>query len=808
MRSPGKLDPNTGKPVLIADVNKRDLGSDPSDLLRINGILYFTAQDPINGRQLWKIDPSTNLAAEVTSFPSDANASIYDLKDINGTGYFYVSIDYKSELWKIDSLTGNPSPVKFPNGVSDISIVKNENGVLFFLASDSTNGEGFWRLDSASGTPVRLTEINPSVANSNPYEFTKFNGGLYFVPFGLGSARDLLKLDPVTGATTQVTNFGTSGNAIGFLSVVNGLLYFEVYGNDPNTSQLWKLDSNGNTVRIDIASNSFITLENFTNVNGTLYVTSSDSTGVVNLLKVDPNTNSAVVITALHTNPDSLSYTPRSLINVGGILYYSDYNSVNGTELWKVNPASSAPVRVSDINPGVGDSRPSDWTNVNGVLYFSAEDPVSGREIWKIDPASGSPVRVTDINPGSGNSIVPPEYSSPSILGVEGKKLYLNADNGVNGPELWVLDTNNAPTGTPTAILPSTLEDTPISISPTSLLAGFSDIDLDPLSVFNLSASNGSLLKTLSAYTFTPSPNYSGPVTLSYSVLDGSGGTVAATQSFTVTPVNDAPVVAGTTVSTRKNIGLFSAKTTVDLSGLISDPDPDGLTGSKIRVFSASHGTVNEIYQDSRTVTFTPTAGFSGTASFDYTVTDASGLTSEMATVKVEVGNILFSGNRDGLIQGTNGNDYIAGLYKNITIKGGDGDDYILGGSGNVSIFGENGNDKLLGNSGANKMIGGAGNDFISGGGGADLLTGGPGRDKFVLDQKSADVRITDFTPGEDWLALGSGLSFGQLTIGVSGSDTIIQLSDKTLAILSGVASKSITAADFVTVTASDFAPV
>ena len=55
---------------------------------------------------------------------------------------------------------------------------------------------------------------------------------------------------------------------------------------------------------------------------------------------------------------------------------------------------------VKDINPGLGDSGPSDLTNVNGTLYFQADDGVHGFELWKSDGTAAGTVMVKDINPG------------------------------------------------------------------------------------------------------------------------------------------------------------------------------------------------------------------------------------------------------------------------------------------------------------------------------------------------------------------------------------------------------------------------
>jgi len=58
-------------------------------------------------------------------------------------------------------------------------------------------------------------------------------------------------------------------------------------------------------------------------------------------------------------------------------------------------------VRVKDINPGTGRSRPFGATIFNNAVYFSAFDAAGGFELWRSDGTEAGTVRVKDINPGA-----------------------------------------------------------------------------------------------------------------------------------------------------------------------------------------------------------------------------------------------------------------------------------------------------------------------------------------------------------------------------------------------------------------------
>ncbi|AFZ22821.1 putative calcium-binding protein [Cylindrospermum stagnale PCC 7417] len=395
---------------------------------------------------------------------------------------------------------------------------------------------------------------------------------------------------------------------------------------------------------------------------------------------------------------------------------------------------------------------------------------------------------------------------------------YTVSDNGNGGTStatvnLTINGVNDAPTGSPTATLSNTPEDTAINITAADLLTGFSDVDAgDILSVTNLTATNGALVDNLNGtYTFTPTADFNGAVNLTYDVTDGTATLAGQTRSFSVTPVNDAPVAVNDSAST-----FFGTSVNIAVSSLLAnDTDIDSTSLSITGVSGATHGTAvlnnngtaNNTADDF--VSFTPNLLFFGNASFNYTLSDGS--LTDTATVTVAVGlNILGTNFADNLF-GTSGNDIIDGGNGNDTIYGGAGDDSLYGGNGNDVLYGDglmdggagndtlnggNGNDTLYGGAGSDTLYGGAGSDLLYGGIGSDTLTGGNGNDTFAFAAGEGTDTITDFSDGQDLIGLYSGLSFGQLSF--SGSNILVTSTNEILATLTGINTTTFTAADFV----------
>ncbi|HEY8380525.1 MAG TPA: cadherin-like domain-containing protein, partial [Microvirga sp.] len=128
-----------------------------------------------------------------------------------------------------------------------------------------------------------------------------------------------------------------------------------------------------------------------------------------------------------------------------------------------------------------------------------------------------------------------------------------SADGTETSVTINITGTNDAPklTGQQTQ-LPSGEEDGTYTFATADLLKGFTDVDGGPLSVVDVTASNGTLVNNGGTWTYTPNLNYNGPVTLNYTVIDGKGGSAPGSLEFSLAPVNDAPV---NTVASAQTIG-------------------------------------------------------------------------------------------------------------------------------------------------------------------------------------------------------------------------------------------------------------
>src|SRR5262249_17967576 len=134
-----------------------------------------------------------------------------------------------------------------------------------------------------------------------------------------------------------------------------------------------------------------------------------------------------------------LSSSPTNLTAVGNTLFFAANDGVTGEELWKSDGTAAGTGLVKDIRPGsnpdgsANGTAPQHLTAVDGTLFLAADDGVHGTELWKSDGTGASTVLVKDIRPGNYDS------SPYSLTAVDGT-LFFTANDGAHGTELWKSD--------------------------------------------------------------------------------------------------------------------------------------------------------------------------------------------------------------------------------------------------------------------------------------------------------------------------------------------------------------------------------
>ncbi|MGF1676594.1 MAG: putative Ig domain-containing protein, partial [Rivularia sp. (in: cyanobacteria)] len=448
-------------PKQLTYLNSSLVGSNPSDITDVNGVIYFTADDGRSGRELWKLQANGNPPIRVSDINFGfASANPENLTVVNGTLYFTADNGKQGrELWKISN-TGTPELIE------DINLGANSanpdnltvfNNTLYFIADDEKYGKELWKLDSF-GKPQVVQEISLYSQSSHPTNLTIFNEALYFT---LTDKSDKIQLwrTTTTGITEQVNNIASNLFNFSNFNVVNNTLFFTAQDRYNNVILL-KIDNQGNTQPITGINSNFYNLSNMTAINNTLYFSTTDYNRSY-LWKIDSNGNAQQL-----NNYGSLANLSNisNLVVVNDILYFSGIDRYNGLKIWQIDHNGNSKQVLGTFSSY---SNLSNFTVVNDILYFISDNSL----LWKIDNAYAN--RINGIAPSSSisnltvanntlyfnltdryndsklakinnngyvetvRSINP--ISNPSNLQIINDTVYFTANDGNNGNELWKL---------------------------------------------------------------------------------------------------------------------------------------------------------------------------------------------------------------------------------------------------------------------------------------------------------------------------------------------------------------------------------
>lgn len=163
-----------------------------------------------------------------------------------------------------------------------------------------------------------------------------------------------------------------------------------------------------------------------------------------------------------------------------------------------------------------------------------------------------------------------------------------------------------------------------------NVLSNDSDANGDTLTVTSVSKPQfGTASTNGQSVTYTPNPTFVGTDSFSYFVSDGKGGTAAGSVMVTVNGANgpnQSPTASNDTIVTTPGSAVI-----IDV--LLNDADPNGDTLLISIDGQPANGTA--IVENGKIV-YTPKAGFSGTDTFTYIVSDGKG-GSASASVTVTV---------------------------------------------------------------------------------------------------------------------------------------------------------------------------
>lgn len=169
---------------MVKDIYVGPESSNPTDFQVFGDYMYFTAVDGIHGRELWMTNGIETSLIDISQGKRSSNPK--ELTVFNDTLYFTATHpDYGPELFKIDTPGGNYELLKDIRpgkaGVipSNLTVVNNEY-MVFSGITDDNKGRELWVTDGSAENTELLKDIWVGDKSSSPKDFLSYNGNVYF----------------------------------------------------------------------------------------------------------------------------------------------------------------------------------------------------------------------------------------------------------------------------------------------------------------------------------------------------------------------------------------------------------------------------------------------------------------------------------------------------------------------------------------------------------------------------------------------------------------------------------------------------
>lgn len=458
-------------PTIVKEVGPGNFNGIPSLPYSaiVGNTLYFIGNDVTHGNELWKTDGTeigTVLVKDIYTGNQGSQQVFYAVyKD---QLYFKAyNPEIREEIWRTDStegaklILGDPCPGTCGGGFngSSFTIMAEYDEKLYFKLKTPDKGTELWVTDGTEGNTTLLKDINPGDEDANPYSLTVFQNKMYFVANSPQIGSELWVTDGTSSGTLLVKDINTSffgPSDIDAIITGPNAFYFWARKSNGEGKELWKSDGTADgTVQLKeigpgTASGQpeYVYLSNSAWLNDKLLFIANDGVVGAELWITDGTEENTQLL--VDVNPGSANSDIEFLTTWNDKVYFRAKTASNGHELWVTDGTSTGTQLLKDINPGTGDGLyffKVHFTLHNDKMYVEANNGVSGRELWITDGTASGTQMLFDINPGASGSI-------PSHFQVMGNDLYFFAETQTSGRELFKLPLTTSSTQHSIAQLP------------------------------------------------------------------------------------------------------------------------------------------------------------------------------------------------------------------------------------------------------------------------------------------------------------------------------------------------------------------
>ncbi len=460
-----------GKAELVADITSGRKGSAISKFATYGDILLFRVDPEDTGSELWRTDGTGEGTYRIKQFNKDLNEAFDGLCGIWDDGVAFIRVNTGSAaLWKTDGTeTGTvPLPMTTEGGatVAFLNFGIINNGFFYFAGEHPVRGPILARCNQDGKVVIEVEQLN-----THAKEILAMDGHrLLFRSANRIDGEELF----ISGGTAEVTFLlcdispgPRDGDPKGFTVLANPgedpLVFFSA-NNDINGYEPWV--TNGVALP-DVTRMVFdvnpgavdSTPEGFVALGDRVFFTATGAESGKELWTIGRPYTSAALVSDILPGPESGAPYALCAHSEQG-LYFSALGDQIGEELFLAAPDGGGLKQTYDIYPGLESSFPYHTVALGVSVVFAATDPLHGRELWCVG-SDGKARLLADIH--SDRSVNP--SSAPQRLTPSSKGLFFVANDLEHGAELWISDGSESGTQLVRDIFPGPTGSSPADLT-------------------------------------------------------------------------------------------------------------------------------------------------------------------------------------------------------------------------------------------------------------------------------------------------------------------------------------------------------
>ena len=390
----------------------RDLGtegfssfndSNPSQLLVFRGKVFFVAQEPSSGSEIWVSDgtgPGTDLLV-------DACRENCPTPKIVGKSSNFVFWVANGRLWRSDGTRSGTQPLH----PDTLQVFPEGNGGSFAFLDDILYFEGctpgscaLWRTDGTTAGTRVVTELASERDTQSIAALKAVAGRLLLVSYSFGSSSFLWTSNGTSAGTSVVRQLPSppdkivaAGNHLFMvMPPVSGTAEEELWASDGTATGTlmlarFRLFDSGEIAWLKPIGNRVYFVANTVALGEEIW--RSDGT---------PQGTERVTSFGFHA-PFRGFLQPDQLEEIGNQVIFFATDGLSGLKLWAAEGIQQPPLPLTEACPGCDSG--SRLARLDRRVLFGGFDAAHGSELWTTDGTAAGTARLTDVCTGSCGSL-------------------------------------------------------------------------------------------------------------------------------------------------------------------------------------------------------------------------------------------------------------------------------------------------------------------------------------------------------------------------------------------------------------------